>query len=83
LGVDRDIAVLTVRDTGPGIPQEDLAYIFDRFYRVDQDRSRKTGGSGLGLSICRMIAETHGGEIRVGSEPGRGTLFEVRLPVLR
>jgi signal transduction histidine kinase len=82
LGVDRDIAVLTVRDTGPGIPQADLPYIFNRFYRVDEDRSRKTGGSGLGLSICSMIAEAHRGEIRVGSEPGQGTLFEVRLPVL-
>ncbi len=82
LGVDRDIAVLTVRDTGPGIPQEDLPYIFNRFYRVDEDRSRKTGGSGLGLSICWMIAEAHRGEIRVGSESGQGTLFEVRLPIL-
>jgi len=82
LGVDRDIAVLTVRDTGRGIPQEDLPHIFNRFYRVDEDRSRQTGGSGLGLSICLMIAEAHSGEIRVGSEPGKGALFEVRLPVL-
>jgi heavy metal sensor kinase len=82
LGVDRDMAVLTVRDTGPGIPQEDLPHIFNRFYRVDEDRSRRTGGSGLGLSICWMIAEAHHGEIRVGSEVGKGTLFEVRLPIL-
>jgi signal transduction histidine kinase len=82
LGADRDVAVLTVRDTGRGIPQEDLPHIFNRFYRVDEDRSRRTGGSGLGLSICLMIAEAHRGEIRVGSERGKGTLFEVRLPVL-
>lgn len=74
------MAEIVVRDTGVGIPAEDLPYIFDRFYRVDKARSRKLGGSGLGLSIARWIAEAHGGDIRVESEKGRGSMFTVSLP---
>jgi two-component system phosphate regulon sensor histidine kinase PhoR len=71
---------LVVEDSGPGIPEESLPRIFDRFYRVDKARSRVAGGTGLGLSICRWIAEAHGGTIAVQSEPGRGARFIVALP---
>jgi signal transduction histidine kinase len=73
-------AVLTVSDTGVGIPTRDLPRIFERFYRVDRARSRETGGTGLGLSIVRHVVENHGGRVSVDSELGRGTRFEVRLP---
>lgn len=72
--------VLTVADTGIGIPSRDLGRIFERFYRVDRARSRETGGTGLGLSIVRHVVENHGGSVRVASELGRGSTFEVRLP---
>ncbi len=74
--------LLRVADTGVGIPQRDLPRIFERFYRVDQARSRETGGTGLGLAIVRHVCENHGGEVTVTSELGRGTTFEVRLPAL-
>jgi signal transduction histidine kinase len=73
-------AIITVSDTGIGIGPEHLGHIFERFYRIDPDRSRETGGSGLGLSICAAIAHAHGGEIRVESTVGRGSTFEVKLP---
>jgi signal transduction histidine kinase len=65
LSVTRDSGRLVVRviDDGPGIPKEDLVSIFDPFFRVDRSRSRKTGGYGLGLSICKRIVEAHGGQI--------------------
>jgi signal transduction histidine kinase len=75
-------AVVEVRDTGLGISPEDLPHIFERFYRAAKDRSRKTGGAGLGLSIARWIAQRHGGEVLVDSTPGTGSVFRVRLPVL-
>lgn len=74
-------AQLTVADTGIGIPEEDLPYIFDRFYRVDKARSRAQGGSGLGLSIAKWIAQAHGGDIRASSKVGEGTSFKITLPV--
>ena len=73
-------ACVSVSDTGPGIAQEDLPLIFERFYRVSKDRSRKTGGAGLGLSIARMIVEKHGGTIRAQSVVGRGSVFTISLP---
>lgn len=72
--------VARVRDTGLGIPEEDIPQLFERFYRVNKDRSRATGGSGLGLSITREIVELHGGEVSVESEVGVGSTFEVRIP---
>ena len=69
-----------VRDTGVGIPQEELGQLFERFYRVDKDRSRASGGSGLGLAISRQIIEMHGGDISVESEVGVGSNFRIRLP---
>ncbi len=74
-------AVITVSDTGGGIPEEDLPHIFDRFYRVDEARDRKQGGAGLGLAIARWIAEAHGGQISAESQRGVGTTFIIRLPL--
>ncbi|MBI3762436.1 MAG: HAMP domain-containing protein [Chloroflexi bacterium] len=76
-------ARLTVSDTGPGIPAEDLSRIFERFYRVDKARNRAQGGAGLGLAIAQRIARMHGGRIEVASEgvPGRGSTFSVWLPL--
>jgi signal transduction histidine kinase len=77
-----DEAVLTVEDTGIGIPEEDIPHIFDRFYRVDKARSRASGGSGLGLSIVRGAVEAHGGTIGVERRETIGTRFTVRFPAL-
>jgi heavy metal sensor kinase len=74
-------ALLRVSDNGAGIPAEALPRLFDRFYRVDKSRSSATGGSGLGLAICKAIVEAHGGTIRVESQLGRGTEFQVLLPL--
>jgi len=80
LGSRNGEVVLTVLDTGLGIPTRDVHRIFERFYRVDRARSRETGGTGLGLSIVKHVVENHGGTIEVSSELGQGTRFEVRLP---
>lgn len=69
-----------VRDSGPGIPAEDLPYIFERFYRGEKSRSRRTGGAGLGLAITRGFVEAHGGRIGVESPPGEGARFYFTLP---
>jgi len=74
-------AVASVSDTGIGIVREDLAHIFDRFWRADKARSREQGGAGLGLSIAKWIAEMHGGSIEVESEPGKGSVFHLRVPL--
>jgi signal transduction histidine kinase len=71
---------ISVSDTGVGIPEGDLPYVFERFYRVDKSRSRANGGSGLGLSIANSIVQAHGGRIVVSSKPGEGTTFDVYLP---
>jgi signal transduction histidine kinase len=68
---------LTVKDTGIGIPKEHLDKIFHRFYRVHKDRSRQTGGSGLGLSIAKQLVAFNGGDISVKSEVGKGSEFKV------
>jgi len=73
---------IIVRDTGPGIPSEDLPYIFDRFYRAEKSRTRSTSpGFGLGLSIAKWIVENHGGTINVESREGKGTTFAIWLPL--
>ncbi len=77
-----DVAI-SVADTGPGIPPEDLPYIFERFYRVDKSRSRATGGSGLGLTIAKRLVEAHGGRLTVESTPGKGSCFTFTLPAAR
>jgi heavy metal sensor kinase len=74
-------AYVTVCDTGAGIPPEHLPHIFDRFYRVDNARSRADGGTGLGLAIASSIAKLHGGEIQVESQVGKGSAFYVTLPL--
>lgn len=75
-------ALIDVEDTGIGIDPKDQAKIFDRFYRVNPDRSRHTGGSGLGLAIALAIAQAHGGDIQVNSEVGKGSCFTIQLPRL-
>ncbi|MFH1002826.1 MAG: ATP-binding protein, partial [Chloroflexota bacterium] len=72
-------ACLEVADNGPGIAPEHLPHLFDRFYRVDRARSRASGGTGLGLTIVREIAEQHRGKVTVTSQPGKGSTFTVWL----
>jgi signal transduction histidine kinase len=74
--------LIRVRDTGRGIDPEVLPHIFERFFRGDAGRSRRTGGAGLGLSVARAVVAAHGGEIRATSAPGRGATFEIALPRL-
>jgi signal transduction histidine kinase len=72
---------MIVADTGQGMPAEDLAHLFERFYRVDKSRSRIQGRNGLGLAICKAIVDAHGGSIDVSSKSGAGSTFTVRLPL--
>jgi signal transduction histidine kinase len=71
---------ITVADNGPGIRQDDLPFIFNRFYRADESRSEENGESGLGLAICKALVEAQGGEITVNSMLGEGTCFIMRFP---
>jgi signal transduction histidine kinase len=79
----RDSAKIVIKDNGKGIPKQELKRIFDRFYRVDKSRSRKTGGSGLGLSITKKIVQRFGGTISVDSSLGKGSQFTINLPVVK
>ena len=72
--------IIRVKDDGQGIPEAQIASIFEPFFRIDPSRSKKTGGYGLGLSICKRIAEAHGGTIEVENNPGRGASFILTLP---
>jgi two-component system sensor histidine kinase SenX3 len=74
------VVEISVTDQGMGIPESELHRVFERFYRVDQARSRVTGGTGLGLSIVKHVAENHGGEVGVWSILGEGSTFTLRLP---
>jgi len=76
-----DFVSVCIHDQGGNIPSEAKIHLFDRFYRVDSSRSRDTGGSGLGLAIAQEIAQRHGGQIEITSEPGKGTSVFVRLPL--
>ncbi|MEH7114309.1 HAMP domain-containing sensor histidine kinase [Neobacillus niacini] len=78
--VDQKVQV-QIKDTGKGIPEEDLPYVFDRFYMVDKARSRSRGGNGLGLSIVKKIIELHGCQINVKSEEGKGSCFTISIPL--
>ena len=74
-------AIVMVKDSGPGIPPESLPFIFDRFYRADQSRSRSDGGSGLGLTIAKKIAQLHRGSLTAQNHPAGGAVFILTLPV--
>ena len=74
--------VIRVQDDGQGIPDTQMANIFEPFFRVDPSRSKKTGGYGLGLSMCRRIVEAHQGVIQVENNPGRGVTFILKIPAV-
>lgn len=78
--VEDGVVEIAVTDQGEGIPEADQERIFERFFRVDQARSRSTGGTGLGLSIVKHAVQNHGGDVRVWSQPGMGSTFTIRLP---
>lgn len=79
-GTEQGWVDIVVKDNGIGIPARDLSRIFERFYRVDQARSRSSGGTGLGLAIVRHVAGNHGGRVMVNSREGEGSVFTLRLP---
>jgi len=74
-------AEFVIKDNGIGIPGEHLPHVFERFYRVDKSRSRKTGGYGLGLAVCKTIIEAHNGTVSIESEVNRGTTLVVKIPL--
>lgn len=79
-GTDQTISI-RIEDTGSGIPADDLPFIFERFYRADRSRNRATGGAGLGLTIVKQLIEAHGGTISVSSQVGKGSSFQILLPI--
>lgn len=81
LQVNEEMAIISVKDSGVGIPEEHLSHIFDRFYRIDAARNREDGGTGLGLSIVKAIIDAHGGSIDVSSIVNEGTTFTITLPL--
>ena len=78
-----DTACVSVQDSGPGIPEEQLPHVFQRFYRGDPSRSRATGGFGLGLAICEAMVTAYGGQIQAANRDGQGTEMRVQLPIKR
>lgn len=83
IGTEGQRAVVMIADTGIGIPQEALPFVFDRFYRADKARSRESGGVGLGLAIVKSICSAHDGTVSVKSGEGRGTTMQVDLPLMQ
>lgn len=77
----RDMVGIRVADTGPGLPQEEVSRIFERFWRADESRSRVHGGSGLGLSVVKAVTEAHGGTVRVSRGTHSGLVFDILLPI--
>lgn len=82
LNADHKFFYVKVEDSGIGIPKEDQAHVFERFFRVDKSHSREIGGTGLGLAIARNAVIAHRGAIKVYSEEGEGTTFTVRIPLI-
>ena len=79
---DLDHVIIKVKDTGSGIPEEDLPFIFERFYKADKARTRgQSGGTGLGLSIAKHLIDAHQGRIEVTSQLDKGTTFTITLPI--
>lgn len=78
--LDKTKVIVEIKDTGKGIPKDELPFIFERFYRVEKSRSRQYGGTGLGLAIVKMLVEIQGGQIQVSSQLGEGTRFEIVFP---
>jgi two-component system phosphate regulon sensor histidine kinase PhoR len=76
-------AEFSVRDSGPGIAAEHIPRLTERFYRIDRSRSRETGGTGLGLAIVKHVAQRHGAELQIESQPGQGSRFSVVFPATR
>jgi signal transduction histidine kinase len=81
LARDASHVLVEVRDHGPGIPEEELAMVFEPFYRVDKSRTKETGGFGLGLGLCRKIMSAHRGEIRLSNVEGGGLRVTLRFPI--
>jgi signal transduction histidine kinase len=78
--MDDTETIISIQDSGIGIPEEDLDFIFEPFYRVDKTRTPQQDGYGLGLSLAKNIIDAHGGHIHISSEPDRGTLVKIHLP---
>jgi two-component system OmpR family sensor kinase len=76
-------AEIAVTDSGPGLDEEHLEHVFERFYRADPSRARASGGIGLGLAIVAAVAEAHGGRVSASSRPGQGATFAISLPLAR
>ena len=80
---NENFVVISIEDTGDGIPDSEKEHIFDRFYRLDNSRSRETGGTGLGLSIAKEAINMHGGSIEILDGKDRGSIFKIFLPLLK
>ena len=81
LKIGQPALMVSVSDTGEGIPAEHIPHLFERFYRVENSRSRKDGGAGLGLAIVKQMVIAHGGQVWVESQPGTGSTFFIALPL--
>jgi signal transduction histidine kinase len=79
----KDFVYIDIKDNGPGIPKDKLQHIFERFYRIDTERTKDFMSTGLGLSIAKELVEAHGGRISVSSAEGDGTCFTIMLPVVQ